>query len=138
MAEEIYKDYYDYEVSNYGKVRCIRKNKYRYLKQRKLDSGFMVTLKIEGKWKTRGVHRLVYHCFVGELLNEDYSPHTPMPVIHIDHDNYNNYYENLKLVSVLSKDFKKHTMVIHRLLHPECEGCKNKTHLTRPVYPKKN
>ncbi len=65
----------------------------RYLKPRKDKDGYLyVTLKIDGKYKNKKIHRLVAETFLTNFLNK--------PCIdHIDRNKNNNHYSNLRFVT---------------------------------------
>lgn len=81
-----------YSVSNYGRVKSLRHNKFLKLTEHQNYIG--VTLCDNKKRKTIQVHRLVAIAF----LNEE-SVKGKRVVHHINHDGTDNRLENLKMVS---------------------------------------
>ena len=88
---EIFKtieDFENYEVSNYGNVRNIKKNKFMSIYPK--DSGYLVVkLSSNGKAKECRVHRLVAKAFID-------NPHNYDCVNHKDENKTNNRSENLE------------------------------------------
>lgn len=96
METEIWKDVVGYEgeyqVSNVGRVRSIKKGKCLILKQFKTLSGYnKCTFWLYGKSNNLMVHRLVCSAFIGEPNG--------MQVNHIDENKLNNNIKNLEYVS---------------------------------------
>ena len=80
-----------YEISNLGGVRN-RKRGNKLLPYRDGRNHLKVGLHHDGKQKHVFVHRLIYEAFVGEIP-DGYVIH------HIDHNQFNNCVDNLKLMS---------------------------------------
>ena len=85
--------YPDYEVSNTGKVKSLKRNKTRILRDRPDGCGYLqVILCIDGKEHSHKVHKLVASAF---LQNVDNKPQ----IDHIDRNIRNNHIDNLRWVS---------------------------------------
>lgn len=83
----------EYQVSNIGNVRSLKKNKIRQLKI--FDNGYgylRVSLNINGKIKSEKVHRLVAKAFIP-------NPNDYPCINHIDENKYNNNVNNLEWCS---------------------------------------
>lgn len=96
---EIFKDVPGYEkiyqVSNFGRVKSLKFNKERLLKQSVNVYGYMsLSLNKKGKQNTFKVHQLVAMAFLGHKLNG-----MKYIVDHIDNDKLNNNVDNLQVVS---------------------------------------
>jgi hypothetical protein len=108
FMEEIFKpipDYTDYEVSNTGKVKSLKRGKVKFLSIDKSDKYLSVVLCKNGKIKRFKVHQLVAMAFLS---------HKPdghkVVVDHIDNNQLNNNLDNLQLTNVRHnsvKDLKK-------------------------------
>lgn len=87
---EIWKDYTgDYCISNRGNVR----NSNKVLKKTVKKNGYeFVVIFIDGKWKGKYVHRLVWEAFNGPIPEG-------FEINHKDEDKCNNALENLELVT---------------------------------------
>lgn len=106
-----------YEVSNKGKVRSLN---YRRLGRRKImkqaidGSGYaFVSLRKDGKYHLKKIHRLVYEAFVGKLpeYTRKECGTDIFTIDHIDGNKLNNHVENLELVT--------HTENTHRYINSE-------------------
>ena len=87
--------YHDYEVSNHGRVKSLKFNKERILKNNIISSGYyLVCLYDNNKVKSFLVHSLVAIHF----LNHKPNGHK-IVVDHIDNDKSNNNVSNLQLIS---------------------------------------
>lgn len=87
------KDYIDYEVSNYGRVRSLKFGKIKMLKGRKRKKGYLhVILCNDEKKSGFYIHRLVYETFVGEIPEG-------MQIDHRDGNTQNNRLDNLRCVT---------------------------------------
>lgn len=81
-----------YEVSNYGRVKSLKHNKIKILKQSKNIDGYIVANLYNNNCITHYVHRLVAKAFIPNPNN--------LPCInHIDENHSNNYYLNLEWCS---------------------------------------
>lgn len=87
---EIYKEWYgNYSASNLGNIR----NSNKVLKKSVKRNGYeYVVINVDGKWKGKYVHRLVWEVFNGPIP-EGYE------INHIDEDKSNNALSNLELVT---------------------------------------
>jgi len=87
-------DFSKYEISNYGKIRKVKNQ--RYLKHHKTDNEYILMhlMNTEMKVITMSLHRLVAFIFVE--LNRDLNK----VVNHIDENKHNNYYKNLEWVTI--------------------------------------
>ena len=95
MSEKwlIIKGYPNYEVSNWGNVRSIRRNK--ILKGCENDSGYLYVNLIHNKIiKTTAIHKLVIEHFGDKKPDVDYV------VDHIDKNKTNNKIDNLQWVTI--------------------------------------
>ncbi|WMX13965.1 MULTISPECIES: NUMOD4 domain-containing protein [unclassified Aureispira] len=87
----------DYYFSDYGRVKSIDKvtKKEQLLKGSKTVQGFMLlNLRLEGD-STQG-------CYIHKLVAEEFCPkdnENQKFVVHLDQDNLNNHYQNLKWMS---------------------------------------
>jgi hypothetical protein len=96
--QEIWKQvpgFEDYQISNYGQVKSLKKQPGIILKQSTTSNGYKyVNLSISGTVTLMKVHQLVAMSFLN---------HTPnghrIVVDHIDHDKNNNRADNLQLIS---------------------------------------
>ena len=89
MNNEIWKPVLDYiglyEVSNLGRVRSLKFNKFRILKPFKTKKGYLhVDLCKDGKRKAFNIHRLVWETFNGKIPDG-------MQVNHINEDKTDNF-----------------------------------------------
>lgn len=98
----------NYQVSNFGNVKCVKGNKNKLLKGSKNAKGYLrVNLYDEfGKVKTRFIHNLVGELF---LINLENKPQ----INHIDEDKENNHILNLEYVTNLEN--RRHGTVISRI-----------------------
>lgn len=97
MKREIWKSVLGYiglyEVSNYGRVRSLKHEKIRILKQLKHTNGYLkVNLCKDGITKIFYVHRLVYEAFNG-FIPDGYE------INHINEDKTDNRLDNLNLLT---------------------------------------
>lgn len=84
------KDYNDYEVSNYGRVRTNKRKNQIYLSQHDNGSGYLqVGLYKDGQKHNKYVHRLVLEAFVP-------NPYGFNQTNHRDENPYNNHVSNLE------------------------------------------
>ncbi len=101
---KIIKDFPDYKVSNFGRVKSYKKyhgtNK-NILKQRKNGKYFFVVLRKNGKDKYKKVHILEFETFNDYKLKNDECVH------HTDFVKENNYLGNLVMM------FKKEHNILH-------------------------
>ena len=96
MEQEIWKDIKNYEgnyqVSNLGRVKNIKLNRFLALTSKNEKGYIKVVLTKNGKSKTFAVHRLVARTF----LDYDYNS---LQVNHIDGNKENNKLSNLELLT---------------------------------------
>ena len=89
--KEIWKDIQGYEniyqISTFGRVKSLRKNKIMSLNKR--NGYYQICLRKNGKRKNRQVHRLVAEAFISNPLNKKI-------VNHKDYDPLNNNFKNLE------------------------------------------
>jgi hypothetical protein len=95
---EIWKDYYNYEVSNMGNVRSKRFMK--NLKPRENSCGYE-RVQISSNKNKKFTHRLVAICFLEKPKGKDF-------VNHIDGNKKNNRSENLEWVTASENDIHKY------------------------------
>ncbi len=89
---KIIKDFPDYQVSNFGRVKSLKFNKERILKQYKNNNGYLcINLYKNGIRKQGVIHCLVYKNFKNKI-EKNYDVH------HKDENKENNYYENLDYI----------------------------------------
>lgn len=89
------KGFDDYMISNFGRVKSLKRNKQSILRPGKLPSGHLyVNLSEYGKKYIKYVHILVAEKF----LNHNTCEHR-LVVDHIDNDPSNNHVNNLQLIS---------------------------------------
>jgi len=96
MKNEIWKtieDYPDYQVSNYGRIKSLKFGKERILKQQKRGEYLQVNISKDGKCNSKRVHILVFETHNNYKLKHNDCIH------HIDFNQENNIFENLKLMS---------------------------------------
>lgn len=88
----------DYQISNLGKVKCLKFNKIRMVKatlsgnsNRPLQKGLYYTVKLnkKGNVKNMRVHRLIALHFIEKIVGKNF-------VNHIDGDRLNNCVKNLE------------------------------------------
>lgn len=85
----------DYQISNFGKIKSLKFKKEKILKQHKNIHGrFYINLCKSGKSDLKYIHILVYETFNNYKLKDDECIH------HIDFNPENNYYKNLKLMTI--------------------------------------
>lgn len=107
MEQEIWKDVVGYEglyqISNFGKVKSLYKNK---LMKHKLDkAGYCVIgLTKDGKQKVLKVHRLVAQAFLDDFEEKD---RLKYHVDHKDEDKQNNIASNLQMLTHFDNCFKR-------------------------------
>lgn len=97
MQEEQWKeirDYEDYQVSNLGKVKSLKHGKEKVLKPTIINGYYHVGLSLNGKQKTKRVHKLVSIAF----LNHNPYSHN-LVVDHINNIKTDNRLENLQVVT---------------------------------------
>ena len=82
------KDFPEYEISNYGRVKSNKFNKQKIIKQSKSKGYFKVCLSVDGINYHRRIHRLVLENFIGECLDN-------MEGSHLDGNKENNNLQNL-------------------------------------------
>lgn len=84
------KDYDDYLISNFGRVKSIKYKKERILKPKKNHKGYLsVGLSNNGKYKNAVIHRLVANAFLENTYN--------LPQVnHKDENKQNNCVSNLE------------------------------------------
>lgn len=88
-------NYPDYQVSNIGRVKSLKKGKEKILKAGTDSHGYLiVTLCSEGKRKTKNIHQLVAVAFLGHNPNSH-----ALVVNHVDFDKLNNHLSNLEIVT---------------------------------------
>ena len=84
------KDFDNYEVSSSGRVR--NKKTKRVLSTQIGNSGYsFVSLRKDGRYRSKGIGRLVAEAFIEESGEGKY-------IKHIDGDRFNNYVSNLKYI----------------------------------------
>ena len=98
------KDYPDYEVSNLGRVKSFKKNNELIMSPQKNVYGYLIIrLSLNGKTKTKPVHKLVSIAFLD---------HTPcgmkLVINHINFIKTDNRVENLEIVTTRENSNKKH------------------------------
>lgn len=90
---KIIDDFFDYEVSDYGRVRSLKNGKLRLIKGIITAYGYVqVSFSNNGKVKNVKVHRLVLTAFVGPCPNN-------MEGCHNDGNRQNNKLQNLRWAS---------------------------------------
>lgn len=103
------KDFSNYEISNYGNVKSLKRNMYFTINIR--EGYCIVTLydKTDNKTYQINVHRLVAHCFVnGRTTERKY-------VNHIDENKQNNYYKNLEWVTIKENNDHSLGIKVHQI-----------------------
>jgi hypothetical protein len=95
LKKEIWKEikeYTDYSISNYGRIKSFKKNKNgKILKLYKNNDGyFCIKLYKNNKSKTFKIHNIVANEFIPNQSNNLYE------INHIDENKENNYFENLE------------------------------------------
>ena len=102
--EEIFKNLEEniqYQVSNFGRIKSLKKNKSIILKHGTTNNGhYYVNLCINGKIKRMYIHYLVANTFV---VNPDKK--NKIFVDHIDRNKTNNYASNLRWVTPQENNF---------------------------------
>lgn len=82
--------YPEYQVNNFGKIRSLKNNKIKEIKQTDNNYGYLcATLCSNGKLKTEKVHRIVAKTFIP-------NPNNLLCVNHKDENKYNNCVDNLE------------------------------------------
>jgi hypothetical protein len=91
-----------YEISNHGRVRsfCINKQKGRLLKPRIVNNFEMIDMRVAGKVKHFCVHKLTAEIFVPKDNDNQ------TVVTHLDWNLHNNFYKNLKWIT-LEESYKR-------------------------------
>lgn len=106
MENEIFKpipNYYEYEVSNLGRVKSLKFGNEKILKATLNHEGYKrVGLYKNKKQKYFKVHQLVAMAFLGHTPNG----HT-MVVNHIDHNRVNNNIDNIEIVTARANSSHK-------------------------------
>ena len=116
-GNEVWKDFYDYKVSSFGRIFSIKSN--RYLSPFKHNYSY-IDLTINGEVKKYSVHRLVATLFIP---NPDNLP----DVNHIDENRFNNRADNLEWCT--AKYNTNYGTAINRII-----DTKYKKGLTTPIY----
>jgi LysM repeat protein len=111
-----------YHVSNYGRIRILKKKKgeWKILKSANVKGYRYFTFKSNIDWKhkiTKPVHRLVAENFCKK--KSEYHNF----VIHVNYENDNNYYKNLKWVT-------QNDMSLHNKANPNVNHSKRKGRIT--------
>lgn len=84
----------NYEISENGDIRCLKKYGYRDVKTFVSKNGYVIaTICLNKKSKTYYIHHLVAKCFLGEKPNEK------LVIDHIDQNKQNNNYTNLRYLT---------------------------------------
>lgn len=88
---KVIKDFPDYQISNYGRVKSFKYNKIngKILKQNKRKEYLCVHLSKNGKSKHKPIHNIVYETF-REKIKKNYIIH------HINENKENNFFNNLE------------------------------------------
>ena len=81
-----------YQASNFGRIRSLKRNKVRILKQGRRRGYYMVQLCLNNVAKNASVHRLVWSAFNGPIPEG-------LEINHKDEDKANNALLNLELVT---------------------------------------
>lgn len=93
-----------YQVSDLGRLKCFRKNKYYYLKQRFNQQGYLrTTIHFKGIRKTKSIHKLVAISFLGHIPNGN--------ILVINHKNFikrDNRKVNIEIVTNRENSNRKH------------------------------
>jgi hypothetical protein len=118
---EVWKDIkgtdYQYQVSTWGHIRSIRKNKIQLLKLIISNSGFLITqIEINGKQIAKNVHRLVAETFIPNSNNL-------REIRHVDDNKLNNNVDNLMWQSTKNRVAWK-TCNVNGLIKYNLEGKK--------------
>lgn len=104
---EVWKDIPEYEghyqVSNQGRVKSIKFDKERLLKELHFNNGYVgCNLYLNGKAKSVRIHQLIGKAFIdSEYLNKG------LVIDHIDRDRKNNNLNNLRVVTVRENTSRK-------------------------------
>ncbi len=86
----------DYQISNIGRIKSLKYNKERILKQYKNKNDYFYVILLKNKKrKNTQVHTLVYETFYNDKLKLNECVH------HKDENKENNYYENLEKMNKL-------------------------------------
>ena len=86
----------DYEISNYGRVKSLKKNNEKILKPQPNEKGYYcVDLYLFNKRKTIRIHKLVAQYF----LNHVGDGTMKLVIDHINNDKSNNRVDNLQIVT---------------------------------------
>lgn len=97
MKKEIWADIYDYEgiyqISSWGRVKNIKRNRLLVPYMNPVTGYFHVNLSKDGKARTSYIHRLVALAFLPDYLFYD-------EVNHIDEDKSNNRVDNLEWCTI--------------------------------------
>ena len=113
MADEIWKDIKEsnglYQISNLGRVRQVK----IISPTQRMDGYYSVTLKVNNKWQSKLVHRLVADAFIDNILNKK-------EVNHIDGNKQNNKQSNLEWVT--AKENRLHAIKtgLHYMIKVRC------------------
>jgi len=114
------KDFLDYEVSNFGRVKSLKYGKERVLKFKERHTGhLLVNLYKNGKFKTKRIHILVYETFNNYKLKNDDNIH------HKDENPKNNKLDNLELMTK-SKHHSFHNMGVNNPFYGKQHSEKSK------------
>lgn len=108
MKIEEWKEIPEYEgiyiVSDLGRVKCYRKNKYKFLKQRLNRGGYLRTsIHFFGIRKTKSIHQLVAIAFLNHIPNGN--------ILVVNHKNFiktDNRKSNLEIVTNRENSNRKH------------------------------
>jgi hypothetical protein len=86
----------DYQISNYGRVKSLKKNTEKILKSHPNEKGYYkVDLYLNNKRKTIRIHKLVSQYFLNHIGDGTMK----LVIDHIDNDKSNNRVDNLQIVT---------------------------------------
>lgn len=109
----------NYEVSSYGKVRCIKKGKNRLLKVCVNNHGYELVCLSDGKKRyTSYIHRLVAEVFIP-------TTNKALVVNHKDKNRKNNKVDNLEWTTVMENMWHRDDTERYLKINEILEVCKN-------------